>query len=95
MQHGHPDGHSVPADPDGGELQTRSRAGQAALADVLVKLGPCISANEDDETFDLAPEAAARFFFNDCDPTDIALALRLLTPEPNAPATWERAVSGR
>ncbi|MGW5113802.1 alpha/beta fold hydrolase [Nocardia sp. NPDC004123] len=65
----------------------QSLATDPALAGVFGKLAPYLSANPDDQTFDLAPAAAASFFYNDCNAADIALALRLLTPEPNATIT--------
>ncbi|MGW5111890.1 alpha/beta fold hydrolase [Nocardia sp. NPDC004123] len=65
----------------------QSLATDPALADILVTLGPHISADVDAETFDIAHEAATRYFYNDCDAIDIALALRLLTPEPTATIT--------
>ncbi|MFE9328691.1 alpha/beta fold hydrolase [Nocardia sp. NPDC052278] len=62
------EGHSMMTDP--------------AVSQLFNDLGPLLVNDEPNHAIIVPPEAATLLFYHDCNPADIALGLRLLTPEP-------------
>jgi len=60
----------------------RSMMTDPALAANFAALGSAMHADEDNDVLISDPEASAPYFYSGCDPADIALAARLLSPEP-------------
>lgn len=54
------------------------------LAPNLANAGPYMVIDERTATALLTPEGATRYYYSGCDPADIALALRVMTPEPTS-----------
>lgn len=69
---------------------------EPVMAERFAAIAPSLQVDEEHQLSWFGPQEATQLFYNDCDPVDVALALRLLTPEPNgAMATLMDITPGR